>query len=159
MRSQLSQNGEYAVYQNSMTPLGYYDQANRTAGTAFVIGAGAAGEIGYSYHDFWAADDCFCFECPSSVNSRYLYYVLQNNQDSILSKVRRSSVPRLSRSVLENMMIPIPPIDYQNRVVSILDKFYALSNDIASGIPAEIEARTKQYEYYRDILLKFDRVA
>ena len=97
--------------------------------------------------------------CPSSVNSRYLYYVLQNNQDSILSKVRRSSVPRLSRSVLENMMIPIPPIDYQNRVVSILDKFYALSNDIASGIPAEIEARTKQYEYYRDILLKFDRVA
>ena len=159
MRSQLSQNGNYAVYQNSLTPLGFYDQANRSAGTTFVIGAGAAGEIGFSYHDFWAADDCFCFECPNSVNSRFLFYLLQKNQDIICSKVRRSSVPRLSRTVLENILIPLPPIELQNRVVSILDKFYALTNDIASGIPAEIEARIKQYEYYRDAILKFDCVA
>ena len=62
VRSQLSSIGEYAVYQNSLTPLGYYEKYNVNADTTFVIVAGAAGEIGYSTVDFWAADDCFYFE-------------------------------------------------------------------------------------------------
>lgn len=151
--------GKYAVYQNSMTPLGYYDKANRPANTVFVIGAGAAGEIGYSYSEFWAADDCFCFECPEWVNSRFLYYALQSQSDIISSKVRRSSVPRLSRTVLENLMIPVPSITEQERIISVLDRFYMICNDISSGIPAEIDARKKQYEYYRDLILSFEDVA
>lgn len=53
------------------------------------------------------------------------------------------------------MQIPIPPIEEQQRIVSILDRFDALCNDLTSGLPAEIEARRKQYEYYRDKLLTF----
>ena len=53
--------------------------------------------------------------------------------------------------------IPIPPFSEQERIVAILDKFDALVNDLTSGLPAEIEARRKQYEYYRDKLLNFNR--
>ncbi|NLP48713.1 MAG: restriction endonuclease subunit S, partial [Clostridiales bacterium] len=56
---------------------------------------------------------------------------------------------------LENVKIPIPPLAEQERIASILDKFDALVNDISIGIPAEIEARQKQYEYYREKLLTF----
>ena len=49
----------------------------------------------------------------------------------------------------------IPSMEEQNRIVSILDRFDALCNDISSGLPAEIEARQKQYEYYRDKLLSY----
>lgn len=52
-------------------------------------------------------------------------------------------------------MIPVPPADEQARIVSILDRFNTLCNDISAGLPAEIEARQKQYEYYRDKLLTF----
>ena len=51
--------------------------------------------------------------------------------------------------------IPLPPLEEQKRIVSILDRFDKLCNDISEGIPAEIEARQKQYEYYRDKLLTF----
>jgi type I restriction enzyme S subunit len=52
----------------------------------------------------------------------------------------------------------IPPFEEQKRIVAILDRFDALCNDLTSGIPAEIEARQKQYEYYRDKLLSFREV-
>ena len=55
------------------------------------------------------------------------------------------------------MAIPIPTIAEQERIVAILDKFDALVNDISVGLPAEIEARRKQYEYYRNKLLTFKR--
>lgn len=51
--------------------------------------------------------------------------------------------------------IPVPSLDEQQRIVSILDRFDALCNDLTSGLPTEIEARRKQYEYYRDKLLTF----
>ena len=59
VREQLDETGLYPVYQNSLTPLGYHSQWNYPAETTFLIVAGAAGEIGYSTCNFWAADDCF----------------------------------------------------------------------------------------------------
>ena len=50
----------------------------------------------------------------------------------------------------------LPPLEEQERIVSILDRFDSLCNDISTGLPAEIEARKKQYEYYRDKLLSFE---
>lgn len=57
--------------------------------------------------------------------------------------------------MLNNFPVPIPSIEEQHRIVSILDRFDTLYNDLTSGLPAEIEARKKQYEYYRDKLLSF----
>jgi type I restriction enzyme S subunit len=63
----------------------------------------------------------------------------------------------LSRSSVESFEIAIPPLAEQERIVSILDRFEALTTDLQSGLPAEIEARRKQYEYYREKLLTFKR--
>lgn len=76
----------------------------------------------------------------------------------ILSQVRRSSIPRLSRKSVEKLQIPIPPLSEQKRIVEILDKFDSLTNSINEGLPREIELRQKQYEYYRNLLLDFPRV-
>ena len=59
---------------------------------------------------------------------------------------------------LNDIIVPVPPLEEQERIVSILDRFDKLCNDISEGLPAEIEARQKQYEYYRDKLLMFKRV-
>ena len=61
----------------------------------------------------------------------------------------------LNSSKILSLKIPLPKIEEQEKIVSILDKFDKLCNDISEGLPAEIEARKKQYEYYRDKLLNF----
>ena len=57
--------------------------------------------------------------------------------------------------IVKDLKIPVPSMEEQKRIVSILDRFDKLCNDISEGLPAEIEARRKQYEYYRDKLLTF----
>lgn len=92
-------------------------------------------------------------------NPKYLAYALsttdaqrQKSKGKIKSKVVHASVPSIS-----SIVIPIPPIEIQNQIVEILDKFHSLVTDISQGLPAEIEARKKQYEYYRDKLLTFKK--
>ena len=155
VKSELSTSGNYAVYQNSMIPLGYYSKSNVSEGTTFVISAGSAGEIGYSPNRFWAADDVYYFIFNDGVCSKYVYYFLLIKQQSIKRQVRRASVPRLSKTAFEKLKIPIPSLAEQQRIVSILDKFEALTTSISEGLPKEIALRRKQYEYYRNQLLSF----
>lgn len=142
VKSQLTETDEYPVFQNCLTPMGYYEKFNCEEKTTFIIAAGAAGEIGYSTTKFWAADDCFYFICPQEIESCFLYHNLLQQQSFILSKVRRASIPRLAREVIENLSIPVPPLPVQREIVRILDNF------------TELTARKKQYAYYRNKLLK-----
>lgn len=155
VKKQLETTGNIPVYQNSMTPLGYYEKSNCKSNTTFVIGAGAAGEIGFSSVKFWAADDCYYFVCSEKILDRFLYYALLCQYTFIKLQVRKASIPRLARSVIENLKILVPTIKEQERIVKILDRFDSLCNDLTSGLPAEIKARQKQYEYYRNKLLTF----
>lgn len=155
VKGQLSDKNHIPVFQNSLTPLGFYDRYNVNSDTTFVIVAGAAGEIGFSDVNFWAADDCFYFETSKGYLNKFLYYVLMKNKLVLQSKVRKASIPRLSRIAIEQVQIPIISLKEQQRIVDILDRFDKLCNDITEGLPAEIEARQKQYEYYRDKLLTF----
>lgn len=147
----------YPVFQNCLTPLGYKEASNRKGGIPFIIVGGAAGSIGYSNSDFWAADDCLTIEGNSRVSNRYIYHYLNTKQQYLLSQVRKSSVPRLSRVTIENLMVPVPLLDEQLRIVAILDKFDTLVSDLTQGLPAEIAASQERYEYYRDKLLRFER--
>ena len=88
---------------------------------------------------------------------RYLAHVLstyesrqQKSRGKIKSKVVHSSVP-----AIEDIEIPLPSIEVQRRYADVLDHFEKICNDLNIGLPAEIEARKKQYEYYRDVLLTF----
>jgi type I restriction enzyme S subunit len=156
VRSQLSISGKYPVYQNSLTPLGYHTEYNYNANTTFIIVAGAAGEIGFSDKAFWAADDCFTVVCPENVLNRYIYHLLLNNQNQLVSKVRKASIPRLSRSAIENLVISLPPLEIQREIVRMLDSYTEGVVELQRQLTAELTARQKQYEFYRDKLLTFD---
>ena len=151
-RKDLLQNDKYPVFQNSLIPLGYYSECNYPKGTVFVICAGAAGQIGYSSSDFWAADDCSCIVCPDNLLPRFLYHFLKNNQQHLLSKVRKASIPRLSKAVIEQLRIPVLPMEIQEEIVRILDSF----SELEVELEAELEARKEQYSYYLNSLLSQD---
>ena len=88
----------------------------------------------------------------SGISIRYLFYAV-----SVIDFApKKSSVPNMSSSDIKKARIPIPPLEVQQRIVNVLDNFEAICSDLQIGLPAEIEARKKQYEYYRDLLLSFD---
>ena len=152
VKNELENDGDIPVFQNSLTPLGYYTKSNFLADTTFVIGAGAAGEIGYSSVPYWGADDCYSIICTPKVISKYIYYQLANNQIFLKSRVRTASIPRLARTAIEQFPISVPPIEVQEEIVKILDRF----SDYAAELQAELQARKEQYEYYRNLLLTFN---
>lgn len=94
---------------------------------------------------------------PDRFERRYIYYALAANGQEILRQTSKQggSVNSLIVPQLMDFGIPVPMLDEQRRIADLLDRFDALVNDISSGLPAEIEARRTQYEYYRDRLLSF----
>ena len=85
------------------------------------------------------------------IDNRYLFHAVS----TIEFAPKKSSVPNMSANDIKQARIPLPPLKKQKRIAELLDRFEYLCNDIENGIPAEIKARNKQYEYYRDKLLKF----
>ena len=93
----------------------------------------------------------------TKVLSRYLRYILMSGatRRDYLSRIAGGTVKSISMADLKNLKIPLPSLEEQAALVSILDRFDSLCNSLSEGLPAEIELRKKQYEYYRDKLLSF----
>ncbi|MBW1467096.1 restriction endonuclease subunit S [Campylobacter jejuni] len=91
------------------------------------------------------------------INLKFIFYYLKNKVEYFQKIARANAVkiPQLAVADTDRFQIPIPPLATQEKIVNILDQFHALTTDLQSGIPAEIEARKKQYEYYRNQLLTF----
>jgi len=90
----------------------------------------------------------------NEINTKFLLYIINRNQQ-LLRYNNGVDQTNLRRDQILEINIPVPPLEEQERIVSILDRFDTLVNDISSGLPAEITSRRKQYEYYRDKLLTF----
>ena len=93
----------------------------------------------------------------SKILNRYYWHFSKSNQywrqaEKLVSK---GGQPQFNTNAVERVVVPVPPIDVQNRIVIVLDNFEKICFDLNIGLPAEIEARQKQYEYYRDKLLTF----
>lgn len=91
------------------------------------------------------------------LNNEYLFYACSNLYNDFLN-LAKGGFAMANLRFIKNLEIPVPPLQEQERIVKILDKFDKLINDISEGIPAEIEARKKQYEYYRNKLLSFEEL-
>jgi type I restriction enzyme S subunit len=111
--------------------------------------------IGWLGDEICISGDMFAFR--HNQNTKYITYLLQTNDFKNYKRkyAQGTKVIRVKPEKILNYNIPIPPLSEQERIVAILDKFDALVNDISQGLPAEIQARKKQYEYYRNKLLTF----
>jgi type I restriction enzyme S subunit len=94
-------------------------------------------------------------------NAKYIAYFFQTESFQKQKKpyVTGTKVMRVSGENMAKIKIPIPTLALQEKIVSILDRFESLVNDLTAGLPAEIDARRQQYEYYRNQLLTFKRLA
>lgn len=116
---------------------------------------GSISNVYYVEEPFWNVDTIYRTEIDeTTINPKFLYHYLTNFRIERLN-TSNAARPALTRKVLSNIPVPLLPLDDQLAIAEMLDRFDTLVNDIFIGLPAEIEARRKQYEYYRDKLLTF----
>ena len=115
---------------------------------------GSLNKLYYVEEPFWNVDTIYYTVINSKiVIPKYIYYILSNMH---LEKLNiAGGIPSLTQATLYKIKIPVPSLEVQEKLVNILNKFDKIINGISEGLPAEIEARQQQYEYYRDKILTF----
>lgn len=114
----------------------------------------------------WLGDENICISGDAFIyhhnqNPKYMSYLFQTNSFFEQKKkcITGVKVMRINDVAMSKFKFGFPPIEEQERIVAILDKFDSLVNDISEGLPAELTARRQQYEYYRNKLLTFEEIA
>jgi len=151
--------GDIPVILGGQEPAYYCDKSNHNGEAIVISRSGAyAGFVSFWDQPIFVTDG-FIIEAKDGLKMRYLYYYLKNMQDVLHQMKRGGGVPHVRGTEIMEIEIPVPPLVEQEHIVAILDRFDALTTDLTSALPAEIEARRKQYEYYRDKLLTFKEVS
>lgn len=115
---------------------------------------GSLDKLYYVDTPFWNVDTIFYTDIDTSlVEPKYIYYYLEGQHLERLNKA--GGVPSLTQAVLNKVQLPVPPLEVQREIVRILDNFTSLKAELQTKLQAELQARKKQYEYYRDKLLSF----
>ena len=124
-------------------------------------GASAAGKVFINKYGAIANNMFKINLTTNEIDIKYLWHYL--SQDKIYRSLNNtgggSTMPAINFKMASSIQVVLPPKEEQNRIVKILDKFEELANDITVGLPAEIELRRKQYEYYRNKLLTFEALS
>ena len=132
-------------------------------GDLLVTGGGTIG-VPYVIPDnnplYFKDADLVCIQKCSALNSRFLFhYFLSSEFKKYLSLITHdATIAHYTIAQISSTPVPVPPLDVQQRIVNVLDNFDAICSDLNIGLPAEISARQKQYEYYRDLLLSFKNI-
>lgn len=153
-KTQLSDDGLYPAYNGGKSYSGRTDDYNVEANTIIVSQGGAsAGFVNFIDTPFWANAHCYYF-LPNleKVNNRYLYHFIKMKQNYLMEFQHGAGIPALKSDKLIKLKIPLPPLEIQEEIVKILDKF----TDYVTELTAELTNRQKQYTYYRDKLLSFE---
>ncbi|MGL2487570.1 restriction endonuclease subunit S [Helicobacter pylori] len=157
--SEVKNKGMYPVINSGRDLYGYYHDFNNDGENITIASRGEyAGFINYFNEKFFAGGLCYPYKVKDTneLLTKFLYFYLKTNEIQIMENlVSRGSIPALNKADIETLTIPIPPLEIQQEIVKILDQFSVLTTDLLAGIPAEIKARKKQYQYYREKLLTF----
>lgn len=128
----------------------YIDTAVYEKPSVLIPRKGSLDKLYFVQEPFWTVDTIFYTDINVDiVEPKYIFYYLQKEHLEKLNKA--GGVPSLTQSVLNKVKLPVPPLEVQREIVRILDNFTFLTTELA----AELAARQKQYEYYRDLLLTF----
>ena len=134
----------------------FVDKYSYNKPTVLIPRKGSIENIFYLEEPFWNVDTIFYTEInEEKILPKYFYYFMQNYNIKSLST--DSTRPSITQSTLNKLKILLPPIEIQDKIVKILDRFQELLSDTKGLLPLEIEQRRKQYEYYREKLLTFDK--
>ena len=152
------EDGKYPFFVRSQEPLRKNDfEYDETA----IITAGDGVGVGKVYHYIegrYALHQRayrIHINTPEVVPKYYFHYMKAKFLPYIQKTMFQGSVASIRRPMLNAFPVPVPSLDVQNRIVNVLDNFEKICSDLNIGLPAEIEVRQKQYEYYRDKLLTF----
>jgi len=160
-RKDASDGGEFPFYVRSKNVL-RIDSYEFDEDAILIPGEGGIGEIFHFVSGKYALHQRayrISFKTPD-IDTKFAYYVFSVHfRKFILQKAVSATVTSIRKPMITDFQIPVPPLEIQREIVRILDKFDALVNDLSVGLPAEIAARRKQYEYYRDRLLSFEELA
>lgn len=146
--------GNFPIISGGQTPMGFFHISNRKANTVTISRVGAyAGFVSYIKEDFYLNDKCFSI-IPNTrqIFVPFLFYFLKHIEEKIRGLQSEGGVPTINTQKVGALMIPVPPIEVQEEIVKILDRF----SDYAAELQAELQARREQYEYYRNLLLTFN---
>lgn len=145
----------YAVWGNGKEIYGYSGSYRIDRDSVVISSIGANAGAVYFREAFFTPIIRLKVVMPKkdNLNARYLFHALSATE----IKSKSSSVPNMNAGEIKRLQIPMPALDVQNRIASVLDSFNNICSDLTERLPAEIEARQKQYEYYRDKLLDFKR--
>ncbi|MDK2063125.1 restriction endonuclease subunit S [Aliarcobacter butzleri] len=147
--------GDIPVY-GSGGIMKYVDTSTYNKPSVLIPRKGSLGNLFYVDTPFWNVDTIFYTEIDDSqIVPKFFYYFLTTI--GLAEMNQAGGVPSQTQAALNTIKVPIPPLEEQQKIVATLDKFDTLSNSIIEGLPKEIELRTKQYEYYRDLLLTFPK--
>jgi type I restriction enzyme S subunit len=152
--------GDYPVYSSQTANNGIFGYINTfdyddESITGTTDGANAGSVFYHTNEKYSITNVCGLLRIKdkNQLSTRFVYYALQISAKNHVNSGMGN--PKLKSNVMATIKIPLPPLEDQERIVDILDRFDALCSDITQGPPAEITARQKQYEYYRDKLLSF----
>lgn len=151
-KSQLNESEGYPVLHGGSTPMGYYEEFNRKANTTVVVNTGNAGCVFFYDKEFWSSDACFSLYPNKEIIDKFLYLYVYGCERILKGKIRAGAMPTIDAKAVEDLLIPIPSLSEQQRIVSILDTF----TSSISNLKQQIEERRKQYEYERDLLLDLE---
>ena len=153
-KEKLLEEANYPVINGGILPSGYWNNYNVKEDTITISQGGAsAGYVQYISTKFWAGAHCYYLELKDkNINYRYIYHFIKMKQNKLTSSQVGAGIPSVEKKVLENLLIPTPPLEVQNEIVRILDNFTALTAELTT----ELTARKKQYSWYRDYLLNFE---
>lgn len=143
----------YAVWGNGKDMYGYASTYKIDKDAVVISSIGANAGAVYFHKAFFTPIIRLKVVVPKNndLDMRFLYHALSATE----IKSKSSSVPNMNAGEIKKLIIPMPDVDVQKHIADILDRFDKICTDISEGLPAEIEARQKQYEYYRDKLLSF----
>jgi type I restriction enzyme S subunit len=150
----LTEDGFYPAYNGGKNYSGRTNNYNVEANTIIVSQGGAsAGFVNFVETKFWANAHCYyLIPDETQITNRFLYHFVKMNQSYLMDFQYGAGIPALKSDKLTKMLLPIPPLKIQKKIVQILDKF----TDYVTELTSELTLRQKQYSFYRDKLLSFE---
>jgi type I restriction enzyme S subunit len=154
-KSMMVTDGLFPVFGGGTTPTGFLNESN-VRDSVTIARAGSAGHVNFVSGGFWATDVCFvASKIADGPDIKFVYYYLKSHQPDLMNKIYGGSMPKLNKKYLFGFPVPLPPLRIQEEIVRLLDTF----SELEAALVAELNARRKQSEHYRDSLLNFEELS